>query len=52
LPVHAHAVLMTVDGDGVQRELVSRSEDTNGDFTTICNCRISLSARMTSGYML
>jgi hypothetical protein len=35
LPVHAEAVLMTVDCDGVQRQLVGGTEDSDGDFTSV-----------------
>ena len=37
LAMHAKTVLIAVDGDGVQGELVSGTEDTNGDFSTVGN---------------
>jgi hypothetical protein len=41
LPVHAEAVLMTVDCNGVQRQLVGCAEDADGDFSSVgnwCSC--------------
>jgi hypothetical protein len=35
LPVHAEAVLMTVDCDSVQRQLVGGTEDSDGDFSSV-----------------
>jgi hypothetical protein len=35
LPVHAEAVLMTVDCDCVERQLVGCSEDADGDFSSV-----------------
>jgi hypothetical protein len=39
LPVHAEAVLMTVDGDCVERQLVSCSENADGDFSSVGDYR-------------
>ena len=38
LPVHAEAVLIAVDGDGLERKLVGSTEDSNRNFAAICNC--------------
>lgn len=35
LTVHGQAVLVRVDGDGLQGQLVGGTEDTDGDFTTV-----------------
>lgn len=35
LAMHAEPVLMTVDGHGVQRQLVGCSEDTDGNLSTV-----------------
>jgi hypothetical protein len=37
LPVHAQAILMTVNSDSVQGQLVSSTEDSDGDLATIGN---------------
>jgi hypothetical protein len=37
LSVHAHTVFPAEHGDCVQRKLMSRSENTNRNFTTICD---------------
>lgn len=37
LPVHGQAVLITEDGDGLQRQLVRGTEDSNGDLSTVGN---------------
>jgi hypothetical protein len=35
LPVHAEAILMTVDCNCMQRQLVGCSEDSDGDFSAV-----------------
>lgn len=39
LSMHGKAVFMTVDGDGVQRQLVSCTEDSDWDLSTVGHCR-------------
>lgn len=39
LPVHAEAILVTVDGDRVQRQLVCGTEDANGYLSSVCDWR-------------
>jgi hypothetical protein len=41
LPVHAEAVLMTVDCDCVERQLVGCAEDADGDFAAVGDWRLS-----------
>jgi len=38
LAMHAEAVLMAVDGDGVQRQLVGGAEDADGDLAAVGDC--------------
>jgi len=37
--VHAETVLMTVDGDCVERQLVGCSENADGDFSSVGDYR-------------